>query len=320
MNRLAVVTSGGDAPGMNAAVRAVTRIALGAGVEVLGVHHGYQGLIDGHFEHLSSLSVSDIIHRGGTILGTARSEHFKSAAGLQRAADNLKARTVDGLVVIGGDGSLAGSHDLHARGKFPVNHVPSSIDGDLAGTDHSIGFDSAVNTAIEAIDRIRDTAESLDRVFVVEVMGRDHGFLALQTGLAAGAEEILVPEIPWDLQAISRDLLASAERGKRSFIIVVAEGAASATEIAPTIQGLTHFETRHAVLGHIQRGGSPSAFDRALATRLGAAAARLLLEGVSGVMVGDSAESIIHASLAEVVARAKPFDTERHRLARQVSR
>ncbi len=320
MNRIAVVTSGGDAPGMNAAVRAVTRIALGASVEVLGVHHGYQGLIEGHFEHLSSLSVSDIIHRGGTILGTARSENFKTPEGLRRAAGNLKARNVDGLVVIGGDGSLAGSHDLHVHGPFPVNHVPSSIDGDVPGTDHSIGFDSAVNTAIEAIDRIRDTAESLDRVFVVEVMGRDHGFLALQTGLAAGAEEILVPEIPWDLQAIARDLLASAERGKRSFIIVVAEGAASAAEIAPAIQGLTQFETRHTVLGHIQRGGSPSAFDRILATRLGAAACHLLLAGTAGVMTGDSADAILHTPIAEVVSRPKPFDVERHRLARQVSR
>ena len=320
MKRIAVLTSGGDAPGMNAAIRAIVRTALYVGVEVLGVHHGFQGLIEGRFERLNSLSVSGIIHRGGTMLGTARSAAFGEEEGQRQAHENLQSRGIDGVVVIGGDGSLRGTYDLSTKWGVPANHVPSSIDGDLPGTDHNIGFDSALNTALGAIDRIRDTAEALDRVFVVEVMGRDHGFLALQVGLAAGAEEILVPEVPWDLGKITDDLLEAARRGKHSFIIIVAEGSASAAQVAATIARVTGFDTRHTVLGHIQRGGTPSGFDRALATRLGTAACRLLLEGTSGVMVGVSALEIVHTPLAAVINRTKPFDYERHRLARQVSR
>jgi 6-phosphofructokinase 1 len=311
MNRIGLITSGGDAPGMNAAIRAVVRAAVNRDVEVMGFHHGYQGILQDEVQPLTSKSVGGIIDRGGTILRTARSKDFRRAEGREKAIEVLRSHEIEGLVVIGGDGSLTGAKCLHEEFDYPVMGVPGSIDNDIAGTDFSIGFDTAVNTAVDAIDRVRDTAYSHERVFVIEVMGRSNGHIALEAGLAGGAEAILVPEVPYSLPDICQGLLRAAERGKRSSIIVCAEGAIHADKVAGIVEELTKFETRFLVLGHMQRGGSPSAFDRVLAIRLGASAANRLLNGFRGEMVGVDGGKLVSHPLSYVLSTERTMDPEK---------
>lgn len=300
---------------MNAAIRAVVRAAIGRGTEVLGFKHGYEGLVSNEFEPLKSVSVGGIISRGGTVLRTARSEEFRTEAGRTLALDNLKKNGVEGLVVIGGDGSLTGARCLHEEFGFPVVGVPGSIDNDISGTDFSIGFDTAVNTAVEAIDRVRDTAYSHERVFVIEVMGRSNGFIAVEAGLAAGAEAILIPEIPYSISEVCDGIRSAAEKGKLSSLVIVAEGAAKASDIKDFIQKNTGFEARYLVLGHMQRGGSPTAFDRVLALRLGAFAANRLVDGNWGEMVGVDGSRLVAHSLDYVLHTERAVDPEKLLLA-----
>lgn len=315
MRRIGLITSGGDSPGMNAAIRAVTRAAIGRGVEVVGFLHGYEGIIQAEYIQLDSKSVGGIITHGGTILRTARSKRFMTADGRIEAIETLRKLDVEGLVVIGGDGSLTGALKLHEEFEFPVMGVPGSIDNDISGTDFSIGFDTAVNTAVEAIDRVRDTAYSHERVFVIEVMGRRNGFIALEAGLGAGAEAVLIPEVPYSVLEICDALRAAAGRGKKSCIIVVAEGAARASDIRDFIQKNTGFEARYLVLGHMQRGGSPTAFDRVLALRLGALAANRLVSGFRGEMVGVDGNHLVSHPLSYVLSTERVIDPERLLLA-----
>ncbi|MDX2065688.1 MAG: 6-phosphofructokinase [Fimbriimonadaceae bacterium] len=315
MNRIAVITSGGDAPGMNAALRAVVRVAIGRGVDVIGFDHGYEGIINDESRPLVSNSVGGIIDRGGTILRTARSKTFMTHEGRAQAVSRLQSNLCEGLVVIGGDGSLTGALKLHEEFGFPVMGVPGSIDNDIAGTDFSIGFDTAVNSAVDAIDKVRDTAYSHERVFVIEVMGRRNGFIALEAGLSGGAEAILIPEVPYSLLEICQSLRTAAAKGKRSSILVVAEGAAKASDIADVIGKNTGFETRAVVLGHMQRGGSPTAFDRVLALRLGAMAANRLISGFRGEMVGVDGRNLVSHPLAYVLSSQRNIDPDRLLLA-----
>jgi 6-phosphofructokinase 1 len=300
---------------MNAALRAVVRVAIGRGAEVVGFNHGYEGIMNDESRELTSVSVGGIIDRGGTILRTARSKEFMTPEGRAKAVDILRANGCEGLVVIGGDGSLTGALKLHEEFKYPVMGVPGSIDNDIAGTDYSIGFDTAVNTAVEAIDRVRDTAYSHERVFVVEVMGRRNGFIALESGLSGGAEAILIPEVPYSLLEICASLRKAADKGKRSSIIVVAEGAATAGEIADFVRKNTHFETRAVVLGHMQRGGSPTAFDRVLALRLGALATNRLISGYRGEMAGVEGYRLVSHPLSFVLSTERQIDPEKLLLA-----
>ncbi len=310
-----MITSGGDAPGMNAALRAVVRAAIGRGVKVVGFYHGYEGIVNDESVALSSSSVSGIIERGGTMLRTARSRTFMTPEGRGRAVETLRRSGCDGLVVIGGDGSLTGALRLHEEFDFPVMGVPGSIDNDISGTDFSIGFDTAVNTAVQAIDRVRDTAYSHERVFVIEVMGRRNGFIALEAGLAGGAEAVLLPEVPYSIFDVCDNLRLAASKGKKSSILVVAEGAARAETIKDFVERSTGFETRHVVLGHMQRGGSPSAFDRVLALRLGAYATSRLLSGFRGEMAGVDAKELVSTPLAQVLSTERAIDPDRLLLA-----
>lgn len=284
MKKIAVMTSGGDSPGMNAATRAVVRTAIYHGMEVVGVRRGYFGLINNDLIPMTLGSVADIIQRGGTILYTARCEQFKTPEGQKQGYDVLKNNGIDGLVVIGGDGSFRGAQILYHMG-FPTIGIPGTIDNDIPCCDTTLGFDTAVNTAIDAIDKIRDTATSHDRTYVVEVMGRHAGDIALHVGLADGAESILIPEEPFDMEEIIRKLERGVARGKKHSIILVAEGAGSGVEIGQYLSQHTGFEVRVTVLGHIQRGGAPSARDRVLASQLGHHAVTLLKSGVAGKMV-----------------------------------
>ncbi|MBX3095232.1 MAG: 6-phosphofructokinase [Fimbriimonadaceae bacterium] len=311
MKKIGVITSGGDSPGMNAAVRGVVRAALGRGAEVFGFRHGWRGVISGDGFPMNSGSVSGIVDRGGTSLHTARCPEFREPKGREQAVQVLKEFEVDGLVVIGGDGSLTGARRLFEEFRFPVVGIPGSIDNDIAGTDYSIGFDTAVNTAMDAIDKIRDTAYSHDRVFVIEVMGRANGFIAVEVALASGAEAVLVPEVPFSLMDACNRLRKLRVEGKRSSLIIVAEGAARATDVADFIHRTTGFETRYLVLGHMQRGGSPTAFDRVLAVRLGAYAANRLLSGFMGEMVGVDGGKLVAHPLSYVLSTTKNIDPDR---------
>ncbi|MBL7084910.1 MAG: 6-phosphofructokinase [Candidatus Omnitrophica bacterium] len=279
MKRIGLLTSGGDSSGMNACIRSIVRCAIYHGLEVYGIFRGYQGLIEGQLKLLNRRSVSNILTYGGTILKTTRSPEFKTIKGQKKAKAVIEQYRLDGLIVIGGDGSFRGAHTFWQRYKVPVVGVPATIDNDINGTDSTIGEDTAVNTALYAIDKIRDTATSLERIFVVEVMGRASGCIALQVGLAGGAEDILIPERRYNIDKMCADIRAGHEKGKISWIIVVAEGAARASEIAEKISLKTGLENRVTVLGHVQRGGSPSADDRVLATRLGAKAVEFLIAG-----------------------------------------
>lgn len=311
MKKIGVITSGGDSPGMNAAVRAVVRAARARQVEVIGFLHGYEGILHNEYMVMESKSVGGIITQGGTILRTARSNEFRSLEGRQKAVQNLKALNIDGLVVIGGDGSLTGARCLHEEFDFPVMGIPGSIDNDISGTDFSIGFDTAVNTALGAIDRVRDTAYSHERIFVIEVMGRHNGFIALETGLSGGAEAVIIPEVPFSLTDICESMQAQRDLGKRSSIIVVAEGAARAVDVRDFIAKHTGLESRYLVLGHMQRGGSPTSFDRVLALRLGAHAANRLLSGFRGEMVGVDGNKLVSHPIGYVLSTPRTVDPEK---------
>jgi len=303
IKRIGVLTSGGDAPGMNAAVRSVVRSAVHYGIEVLGVFRGYEGLLNEDMKLLDHRSVSNIINRGGTILKTDRSDKFKTVEGRKRAYEVIKKYEIDGLVLIGGDGTYRGGLALHREWGVPCIGVPGSIDNDINGTDYTIGSDTAVNTALEAIDKIRDTATSMERIFVVEVMGRSSGYIAISVALSGGAEDVLVPERKYDMQQLCQDVVEGNLRGKMSWIVITAEGVAKAVDIAGIITETTSLETRVVTLGHVQRGGSPTAKDRILATRLGAEAVNLLRKGVSSKAVGVIGNKINVVGLSSAVTK-----------------
>ncbi|UTR15586.1 6-phosphofructokinase [Salipaludibacillus sp. LMS25] len=318
MKRIGVLTSGGDSPGMNAAIRAVVRKAIFHDVEVYGIYSGYAGLISGDIKKLELGSVGDIIHRGGTMLYTARCDEFKTLEGQKKGIEQLKKFGIEGLVVIGGDGSFRGAEKLTEHG-YPTVGVPGTIDNDIPGTDFTIGFDTALNTVIEAIDKIRDTATSHERTYVIEVMGRDAGDLALWAGLADGAETIMIPEVNEDMEDIIKRLERGHQRGKKHSIIVVAEGVGSGVEIGKIIQDKTDLETRVTVLGHIQRGGSPTAQDRVLASRLGAKAVEMLLEGQAGKMVGIENNQLVSHEIDEALAKPHELDNAMYKLSKELS-
>jgi len=323
MKRLAVLTSGGDAPGMNAAIRSVVRSGLEAGFEVFGVHHGYEGLMDGDFEQLDDRDVSGIIQLGGTMLGSARAPEFKTDEGQERALERLRVYRFDGLIVIGGNGSQTGAFALSQKG-FPVVGVASTIDNDLYGSEVTIGVDTALNIALEAIDRLKVTAASHHRAFLVEVMGRDCGYLALMAGLAGGAEAVVIPEYATEPDAVAAELIAAYNRGKSHGLIVVAEGAkydaAALQEHFKKHNERFGFEVRATTLGHVQRGGAPGAFDRLLASRLGAGAVAQLDKGKPGVLMGLKDGKISATPLPEVVANKKTLDPHLIELARVLAR
>ncbi|WP_026104985.1 6-phosphofructokinase [Halalkalibacterium ligniniphilum] len=318
MKRIGVLTSGGDSPGMNAAIRAVVRKAIYHDIEVYGIYYGYSGLIAGEIKKMELGSVGDIIHRGGTMLYTARCEEFKTLEGQMKGIAQLKKFGIEGLVVIGGDGSFRGAQKLTAQG-FPTIGVPGTIDNDIPGTDFTIGFDTALNTVIDAIDKIRDTATSHERTYVIEVMGRDAGDLALWSGLADGAETIIIPEADYDMDEIIGRLNRGQERGKKHSIIIVAEGVGSGIEFGKRISDATGTETRVTVLGHIQRGGSPTGMDRVLASRLGAKAVDLLIEGKAGVTVGIQKNELVYHDIDEVLSKGRCVDLDLYRLSQELS-
>ena len=318
MKRIGVLTSGGDSPGMNAAVRAVVRAGIYYGLEVFGIERGYQGLINGDVNPLGARSVSGIINQGGTIIYTARCKEFHDAEGRAKAAKTLEEHQIEGLVVIGGDGSYRGALALHAEHGIRCIGLPGTIDNDIGGTDFTIGFDTALNTAMEAIDRIRDTAQSHDRLFYVEVMGRHSGYLAMMSGIAGGAEDIMVPENPTDIDRMIEHLRTGKAKGKRSAIVVVAEGddAGNAFEVAKQVAERSEFKDgRVTVIGHLQRGGRPTAFDRILASRMGVRAVEALMEDETGKMVGISGNSIVLRPLSEAWECRTQFDPKILRVA-----
>ena len=321
VTKIGVITSGGDAPGMNAAIRAVVRTGIYNNLEVYGVMRGFQGLCDGDIFKMESKSVANIIQRGGTILKTARCKDFLTPEGRQKAYDNLKRLGIDGLVVIGGDGSFRGAQAFSSEFDIPCIGLPGTIDKDIAGTDFTIGFDTAVNTAVSAIDKLRDTADAHDRLFVIEVMGRDSGFIALHSGVATGAENILIPERKTDVADIINTLKEKHGRKKLVNIIVVAEGEAyGATELAKTItEELPDQEVRVCILGHIQRGGSPSCLDRLIASRMGYAAVECLLEGKFNVFVGIVNNKMHYTPLKQAVKRKEQISEEWMKIVRILS-
>lgn len=316
---IGVLTSGGDAPGMNAAVRAVVRAGISYGMRVVGVQRGYNGLLNGDVVEMNLRSVSDIIHRGGTILYTARSPEFNTPEGVQKAAACCRRMGIDGVVVIGGDGSFRGARDLTGAG-IPCIGVPGTIDNDIASSEYTIGFDTAMNTAVEMIDRLRDTMESHDRCSVVEVMGRRCGDIALNTGIAVGATSILVPEIPYDFQHDIIDrMMFTQKTGKKHFIIIVAEGVGGVEQLAKDIQEKTGIETRATVLGHVQRGGSPTLRDRLVGSQMGALAAKLLYEGKSNRVIVMRDGRIVDLDITEALNMKRVFDTELYATALRIS-
>jgi len=310
---IALLTSGGDASGMNAVIRTVTRYAIYNNLKVYGFYEGFKGLINNDFKVLDLNSVGGIIDRGGTFLYSARSEKFKCREGQKEAIDNLKKNKIEGLVVIGGDGSFRGAHELHKQG-IQVVGIPATIDNDVAGTDYSIGFDTALNVIIDIMSKIRDTASSHERIFVVEVMGRNSGMIAVNTGIACGADYILIPEIEFDLAKIANQIKHHRE-GKRHTLVIVAEGAASASDVASSIKLLAGHEVRISVLGYIQRGGSPSALDRILAVEFGKKAVDLLLEGESDCMIGIKSMKIETSKFEDILETKKSIDEDLYRLA-----
>lgn len=318
MKKIALLTSGGDSPGMNAAIRAVVRYSIFNDLEVYGIQRGFKGLINGDIEKMSVSSVADIVQRGGTILKTARSLEFMEVEGQRQAAKNLEAYGIEGLVVIGGDGSFRGARSLTNLG-IPSSAIPATIDNDLSYTDYSIGFDTAVNTAIDAISKIRDTSASHERISIVEVMGRNCGDIALYAGMSGGAEAILVPEVPFTIEEIIDKLKQTAARGKKQSIIIVAEGAASAQEIAEKIYEASGMECRTTTLGHIQRGGAPTSYDRILGSKLGAKAIDCLLKGEESRAVGILNNRIMDMGIEEALEMPSRFDFKMHELSKKLS-
>ncbi len=308
IKRVAVLTSGGDCSGMNAAVRSVVRTAIYNGLSIFAIMRGYKGLMAGEIKQLNRRSVSNIINTGGTILKTARSEEFKTKKGQKKAVRQLKKLKIDSLVVIGGDGSFRGAHALCKTWGINCIGVPATIDNDINGTDFAIGSDTAVNVALSAIDNIRDTVTSLERIFVVEVMGRNSGYIAIRVAVSGGAEEVLMPEMKPDIDKICKEINTAHKKGKISWILIVAEGAGSAYNIAKIINKKTGYETRVTVLGHVQRGGRPTAFDRILAARMGAKAVELLMEGESDKMVGIVTDEVKAVDLSLACEKREDID------------
>ncbi len=313
IKRIGVFTSGGDAPGMNAAIRAVVRTADYHGLEVFGIYRGFEGMIEGDIVQLNKRDVGNIIHRGGTVLKTARSKRFRTPEGRQLAYEALKAHSIDGLIVIGGDGSFAGGKLFHEEYGIPIIGVPGTIDNDLYGTDYTIGFDTAVNTAVEALDRIRDTAASHNRLFFVEVMGRDTGYIALNTGIGSGAGAILIPESSVDLDLLMKNLEKTGKHKKLFSLIVVAEGNenGNAMELANEINlRFPDYETKVSIIGHLQRGGSPSALDRLIASRMGYTAVEAILQGQTSKMVGIQNNQMKLVSFDDAINKVKEIDAD----------
>ena len=319
MKSIAVLTSGGDAPGMNPAVRAVVRTACQRGIKVYGVDRGYTGLINGDIHEMNLRSVSDIITRGGTILYSARCPEFKTEEGLQKAVATSKKFGIDGMVIIGGDGSFRGARDLSLRG-IPCIGLPGTIDNDISCTDYTIGYDTCLNTIVQMVDRIRDTSESHDRCTVVEVMGRGAGYLALEAGIAVGATSIIVPEVEYDIE---RDVIARIREfqktGKKHFIVIVAEGVGGTAEIAKKIEAETGVESRATILGHVQRGGSPTARDRIMASQMGSRAVDLLTQGIGNRVVGIRDNKIVDFDIFEALKMTKTIDMKDYELAHEIS-
>ena len=318
MKTVGVLTSGGDAPGMNAAIRSIVRAAAYMGMTVKGIKRGYNGLIENNIVDLDIRSVSDIIQRGGTVLYTARCPRFTTEEGMQEAIKNCKANGIEGLIVIGGDGSFRGARDLSLRG-IPCIGIPGTIDNDIPSTEYTIGFDTAMNTVVEMIDKLRDTACSHERCSVVEVMGHGAGDIALQCGLAVGATAIIVPEIGFNLQSVIDKILETQKNGRNHFIIVVSEGLCDATQLAKLLQEATGIETRATILGHIQRGGNPTLRDRVVASKMGYAAVELLSKGVGNRVIGLKDNKIVDYDIFEALNMVKSFDQETYRLANTIS-
>ena len=315
---IGVLTSGGDAPGMNAAVRAVVRTALKKGMTVYGIKRGYCGLIDDDIVPMDELSVAGIINRGGTMLYTARSAEFRTEEGVLKAKETCEKYGLEGLVVIGGDGSFRGAADLSAHGILCVG-LPGTIDNDIACTDYTIGYDTAMNTAMELMDKLSDTSQSHDRCSVVEVMGRGAGFIAVNTGLASGAVEIITKEVPYDLDELARKMLECKKNGKQNFIVVVAENIGNAEGIARAIQEKTGIESRATVLGHVQRGGSPTVRDRVVASEMGYYAVELLEKGASNRVVGMQNNKIVDFDIQEALSMKKPYEEHLHQIAQDIA-
>lgn len=314
INKIAVMTSGGDSPGMNAAIRSVVRTCAYYSKECIGVYRGYQGMIEGDFTTLTARNINNIINKGGTILKSARSDEFRTPEGRKKAFKQLKDNNIDGLVVIGGDGSFTGGVVFNKEYNFPVIGIPGTIDNDILGTSHTIGYDTALNTAVDAIDKIRDTASSHNRLFFVEVMGRDAGFIALNAGVGAGAEEILIPEENLGLDRLLESLVKSRKSGKSSSIVVVAEGDKSGKnvfELAEYVEeNMPEYDVRVSVLGHMQRGGTPSCFDRVLASRLGVKAVEMIIENKTNLMIGLKNNTVITTDLEEAITGGHEINKE----------
>lgn len=323
IKKIGVLTSGGDSPGMNAAIRAVVRTCAFHNIECAGIYRGYQGMIEGDFKEMGPRSVNNIINKGGTILKSARSKEFMTPEGRQKAYENLKKNNIDALVVIGGNGSFTGGLLFNKEFNFPVIGIPGTIDNDIYGTSHTLGYDTALNTVVEVIDKIRDTASSHNRLFFIEVMGRDAGHIALNAGIGAGAEEILIPEEDMGLDRLLDSLRKSKASGKSSSIVVIAEGdkiGKNAFELKDYVdENMPEYDVRVSILGHMQRGGSPSCFDRVLASRLGVKAVESLLEGQSNYMAGLMKDEIVLVPLEQAVKGKSQVDKELIRVSDIVS-
>ena len=318
LKKIGVLTSGGDAPGMNAAVRAVTRAAIRMGMQVYGIRRGYNGLINGDVIEMNERSVSDIIQRGGTMLYTARCPEFRTEEGVNKAKDKCKELGLEGIVVIGGDGSFRGAADLSAKGILCVG-LPGTIDNDISCTEYTIGYDTAMNTAMEMVDKLRDTAQSHDRCSVVEVMGRGAGFIAVNTGVACGATYVITSEVPYDLDVIAKKMLESRKTGKQHFIIIVSEGVGHSDEIARTLQEKTGIEARTTILGHVHRGGSPTVRDRVVASQMGYYAVNLLSQGIGNRVVGMQNNKIVDYDIQEALSMKKPFEEDLYHIADEIA-
>lgn len=318
MRTIGILTSGGDAPGMNAAIRAVVRTAIYNDLKVLGIKQGYNGLLNGEIEEMNLSSVADIVHRGGTMLRSARCDEFNTKEGIDKALNVIRVFGIDGLIILGGDGSFRGAAELYKNG-IPTICIPCTIDNDMGYTDYTIGFMTAVETVVDAMGKIRDTSTSHGRANIVEVMGRNCGDIALYSGLAGGAESIIVPEVDFDIDETCRRVIQGRNRGKLHHIIVLAEGIGNAYEVAEAIQTRTNTDTRVTILGHIQRGGSPTSFDRITASKMGNRALRLLLDGHSGIALGIKCNEIIYMDLEEALAVKKELDMEMYEMAKILS-
>ena len=318
MKTIGVLTGGGDAPGMNAAIRSVVRTAASLGMKIKGIRRGYNGLIENDIFDMDIRSVSDIIQRGGTILYTARSPRFKTEEGMQEAIRNCIANEIEGIVVIGGDGSYRGARDLSLRG-IPCIGIPGTIDNDISSTDYTIGFDTAMNTVVETVDKLRDTAQSHDRCSVVEVMGHGAGDIALQCGIAVGATAILVPEIKPNLTEVISRITETKNNGRNHFIIIVSEGVYDVKELAQRIQDETGIESRATILGHVQRGGNPTLRDRLIASKMGFAAVELLSKGIGNRVVGLKDNKIVNYDIFDALNMSKSFDKETYDLSTIIS-